>query len=45
MIQTEARRLVEPNPVSLTELDATLTTLSRLLTQAETLLHQLPRKR
>jgi hypothetical protein len=45
MIQTEARRLVEPNPTSLTELDAMLATLSRLLTQAETLLHQLPRKR
>jgi hypothetical protein len=34
MIQMEARRLVEPNPTSLTELDATLATLSRLLTQA-----------
>jgi hypothetical protein len=45
MIQTEARRLVEPNPTSLTELDATLATLSRLLTQAETLLQLLPRKR
>jgi hypothetical protein len=45
MIQTEARRLVEPDPVSLTELDATLVTLSHLLTQAETLLQQLPRKR
>jgi hypothetical protein len=45
MIQTEARRLVEPNPTSLIELDATLATLGRLLTQAETLLHQLPRKR
>jgi hypothetical protein len=44
MIQTEARRLVEPDPVNLTELDATLTTLSRLLTQAETLLQHLPRK-
>jgi hypothetical protein len=44
MIQTEAHRLVEPDPVSLTELDATLATLSRLLTQAETLLQQLPRK-
>jgi hypothetical protein len=45
MIQTEARRLVEPDPTSLTELDATLATLSRLLTQAETLLQQLPRTR
>jgi hypothetical protein len=41
MIHTEARRLVEPNPTSLTELDATLATLSRLLSQAETLLRQL----
>jgi len=45
MIQAEARRLVEPDPVNLTELDATLATLSRLLTQAETLLQQLPCKR
>jgi hypothetical protein len=45
MIQAEARRLVEPDPVSLRELDATLATLSCLLTQAETLLQQLPRKR
>jgi hypothetical protein len=45
MIQAEARRLVEPDPVSLTALDATLATLSRLLSQAETLLQQLPRKR
>jgi hypothetical protein len=45
MIQTEARRLLEPDPTSLTELDATLTTLSRLLSQAETLLQQVPRKK
>jgi hypothetical protein len=45
MIQTEAHRLVEPNLVSLNELEATLATLSRLLTQAKTLLQQLPRKR
>jgi hypothetical protein len=45
MIHTEARRLVEPDPVSLTELEATLASLSGLLTQAETLLQQLPRKR
>jgi hypothetical protein len=38
-IQAQARRMVEPDPVSLTELDATL------LSQAETLLQQLPRKR
>jgi hypothetical protein len=45
MIQAEARRLVELDPELLAELDATLVTLSHLLTQAETLLHQLPRKR
>jgi hypothetical protein len=45
MIQTEARRLMEPDPTSLTELEDTLVALSRLLTQAETLLHQLPRTR
>jgi len=45
MIQAEARRLVEPDPVRLTELDVTLATVSRLLTQAEMLLQQLPRKR
>jgi hypothetical protein len=44
MIQVEARRLVEPDAVSLTALEATLATLSRLLSQAETLLQQLPRK-
>jgi hypothetical protein len=45
MIQAEARRLVEPDPALLAELDATLATLSRLLSQAETLLQQLPRTR
>jgi hypothetical protein len=45
MIQAEARRLVEPDPVSLTALDATLATLRRLPAQAETLLQQLARKR
>jgi hypothetical protein len=45
MIQAEARRLVEPDPVRLTELDVTLATVSRLLTLAEMLLQQLPRKR
>jgi hypothetical protein len=45
MIQAEARRLVELDPTRLTELDAMLATLCRLLTQAETLLQQLPRKR
>jgi hypothetical protein len=45
MIQAEARRLVELDPVNLTELDATLATFSCLLTQAETLLQQLPRER
>jgi hypothetical protein len=45
MIQAEARRLVEPAPALLAELDATLVILSHLLTQAETLLQQLPRTR
>jgi hypothetical protein len=45
MIPTEARRLVEPDPTSLTALDATLATLSGLLMQAETLLPPLPRTR
>jgi hypothetical protein len=44
MIQTEARRLVESDRTTLMELDATLATLSGLLTQAETLLQHLPRK-
>jgi hypothetical protein len=45
MIQVEARRLVESDPAVLIELDAALTAASRLLTRAETLLRQLPRKR
>jgi hypothetical protein len=45
MIQMEARRLLEPDLTSLTKLNATLASLSRLLVQAETLLQQLPRKR
>jgi hypothetical protein len=45
MIPAEARRSMELDPVNLTELDATLATFSCLLTQAETLLQQLPRER
>jgi hypothetical protein len=45
MIQTEACRLVESDRTTLTELDVTLATLSRLLSQAEILLRQLPRTR
>jgi hypothetical protein len=45
MIQAEARRLVDPDPALLAELDATLAIVSCLVAQVETLLQLLPCKR